>query len=71
MEHAQELESGEHTWLTIDVAHGGLGSNSCGPGPLDCYELKPVPASLSFTLKPVQLGADDLFRTARRLPTIL
>ncbi len=71
VEHAQELESGEHTWLTIDVAHGGLGSNSCGPGPLDCYELKPVPASLSFTLKPVQLGADDLFRTARRLPTIL
>ncbi len=67
-EHAHELErQPEITW-NIDYAQGGLGSNSCGPEPLEQYRLMPEPAVLEFVLRPAVHGADDLFQLARKLP---
>ena len=67
-EHAHELERQETITLNIDYAQGGLGSASCGPGPLEQYQLKPEPAVLEFVLRPAVNGADDLFMKARRVP---
>ena len=67
-EHTYELEQQETITLDIDYAQGGLGSNSCGPGPLEQYQLKPEPATLEFVMRPAVNGADDLFVVARRLP---
>jgi beta-galactosidase len=53
-------------WLNIDVAQGGLGSNSCGPEPLMPYRLQPVPARLVYQVQPYADGLYDPFELARR-----
>jgi hypothetical protein len=67
-EHTYELQRRESITLDIDYAQGGLGSNSCGPGPLEQYQLKPNPATLEFVMCPAVNGMDDLFAVALRLP---
>jgi hypothetical protein len=61
-------KSGHIVTLNIDAAQGGLGSNSCGPGPLEQYLLRPEPMTLEFAMRPAVHGADDLFAKARRIP---
>ncbi|MDW7658383.1 MAG: beta-galactosidase domain 4-containing protein, partial [Bacillota bacterium] len=64
-DHDHELEyDADHTWLTIDAAQNGLGSNSCGPEPLLQYRLLPRPAELSFCLRPYGDGLHDPFERA-------
>lgn len=67
-EHTWELERQEAVTVNIDFAQGGLGSASCGPGPLEPYQLKPEPAVLEFAMRPAVYGACDPFELARRLP---
>ncbi len=67
-EHTYELERQEAITLDIDYAQGGLGSASCGPGPLEQYQLKAEPAVLEFVIRPAVHGQDDLFGKARRVP---
>ncbi len=38
--HLNELKHCHKTIVNIDVMNTGLGSNSCGQGPLDCYKCK-------------------------------
>ncbi len=51
-EHTYELKERDETVLLLDHAHNGLGSNSCGPAPLEKYLLKPVETSFSVRLCP-------------------
>jgi hypothetical protein len=67
-EHTYELDRREVVTLDIDYAQGGLGSNSCGPGPLGPYQLKPEPAILEFMMRPTFDVAGDLFAAALALP---
>jgi beta-galactosidase/beta-glucuronidase len=67
-EHTYELEHQELITLDIDYRQGGLGSNSCGPEPLEKYRLMPEPAVLEFVMRPAVNGCDDLFGKARKLP---
>lgn len=67
-EHTNELENGESTFLCLDAAQGGLGSNSCGPEPLEEYRLMPIARSFSFCIKPFYWGRGDVFQEARRDP---
>ena len=67
-EHTYELERSEFVHLNIDLAQNGLGSASCGPGPLEQYILPVAPATLRFTMRPAVHGSDDLFAVARTLP---
>jgi beta-galactosidase len=61
---AQDLDSAYHTYdlngaeviLNLDCRQCGLGTGSCGPGPLDQYRIKPGRYSWSYTLQP--LGID-------------
>ncbi len=50
--HTHELTRLDEIVLTLDHAHNGLGSNSCGPGPLPQYTLQPAPISFAVRLSP-------------------
>lgn len=45
--HAPDLVPGDTTYVTLDLAQAGIGSNSCGPVLPTQYQLKTAPASLS------------------------
>ena len=50
--HTFELQRRDETILHLDHRQAGLGSNSCGPGPLEQYLIKPEDVEFSVRLKP-------------------
>ncbi|WP_372348112.1 hypothetical protein [Streptomyces sp. KL116D] len=48
-EHRGDLVPGDTVWVSLDHAHQGIGSQSCGPGVLPQYRLTPSPARFTFT----------------------
>ncbi|GAA1591569.1 glycoside hydrolase family 2 TIM barrel-domain containing protein [Kribbella sancticallisti] len=45
--HAPDLVATDTTYVTVDLAQAGIGSNSCGPALPDKYKLPTAPATLS------------------------
>lgn len=54
--HPYELISRPETILTIDAVHNGLGGGSCGPGPMEQYQLKAEPVSFGFSILPFEVN---------------
>jgi len=52
--HTYELPWSNSTALYIDIAQRGLGSQSCGPGPLDRYLLPPTETTFTVFLTPIK-----------------
>ncbi|MCL7424718.1 glycoside hydrolase family 2 TIM barrel-domain containing protein [Streptomyces sp. YS415] len=50
--HLTDLTPGEGVWVNLDHAQHGLGSQSCGPGPLPRYVLRARPAEFTFVFSP-------------------
>ncbi|WP_153812778.1 glycoside hydrolase family 2 TIM barrel-domain containing protein [Streptomyces sp. SUK 48] len=50
--HRTGLAPGDTVWVTLDHAQHGIGSQSCGPGPLPRYRLRAEPAEFSFVFSP-------------------
>ncbi|MFI7277401.1 glycoside hydrolase family 2 TIM barrel-domain containing protein [Streptomyces sp. NPDC049879] len=46
--HTTDLVPGDTVWVNLDHAQHGLGSQSCGPGPLPRHRLEVAPAAFSF-----------------------
>ncbi|MGW1169735.1 glycoside hydrolase family 2 TIM barrel-domain containing protein [Streptomyces sp. NPDC002550] len=46
--HRTDLTPGDAVWVNLDHGQHGIGSQSCGPGPLPPYRLRAVPAEFSF-----------------------
>ncbi|MFI6931062.1 glycoside hydrolase family 2 TIM barrel-domain containing protein [Streptomyces sp. NPDC050287] len=46
--HLTDLTPGETVWVNLDHGQHGIGSQSCGPGPLPRYHLRVEPAEFSF-----------------------
>ncbi|AZQ38320.1 DUF4981 domain-containing protein [Streptomyces cyaneochromogenes] len=46
--HLTDLTPGDTLWINLDHGQHGIGSQSCGPGPLPQYFLKAEPAEFSF-----------------------
>lgn len=46
--HRTDLVPGNTVWVNLDHRQHGIGSQSCGPGPLPRYYLWPEPAEFSF-----------------------
>ncbi|MGJ5752549.1 beta-galactosidase [Streptomyces puniciscabiei] len=46
--HRTDLAPGETVWVNLDHGQHGIGSQSCGPGPLPPYHLRAEPAEFSF-----------------------
>ncbi len=51
--HTHELVPCGDTILNLDFLQAGLGSNSCGPGPLPKYLIQPVPYTFTVHLHPL------------------
>ncbi|MYQ98386.1 glycoside hydrolase family 2 TIM barrel-domain containing protein, partial [Streptomyces sp. SID6139] len=50
--HRTDLVPGDTIWVNLDHAQHGIGSQSCGPGPLPHYQLHAEPAEFAFVLAP-------------------
>ncbi|MFD8999910.1 glycoside hydrolase family 2 TIM barrel-domain containing protein [Streptomyces sp. NPDC059582] len=46
--HLTDLTSGDTVWVNLDHGQHGIGSQSCGPGPLPQYFLRAEPTEFSF-----------------------
>ncbi|MFI1356542.1 glycoside hydrolase family 2 TIM barrel-domain containing protein [Streptomyces sp. NPDC020898] len=46
--HLTDLRAGDTVWVNLDHGLHGIGSQSCGPGPLPQYFLKAEPTEFSF-----------------------
>lgn len=68
-EYSIHLPPSSATVFTVDVATLGVGSNSCGPRPLDQYILWSDPAAFSYVLRLVQAGHPD-WENMGRLPVL-
>ena len=68
-EHTNELYEDDVTVLSLDWRMGGIGSNSCGPLPLEkyCLSLK-EPASFTVVMRPYNRQCGELINFARVLP---
>jgi hypothetical protein len=55
--HTFELQRRNQTIVNLDYKVGGLGSNSCGPGPLTQYQLPPVETTFAMRLVPFSCAA--------------
>ncbi|MER7969548.1 glycoside hydrolase family 2 TIM barrel-domain containing protein [Streptomyces sp. NPDC096080] len=51
--HLTDLVPGDTVWVNLDHGQHGIGSQSCGPGPLPHYRLDAERAEFSFVLTPV------------------
>jgi hypothetical protein len=55
--HTFELERRDETIFNLDILQSGLGSNSCGPGPLPQYLISPQEMTFSVRLRPFNTEA--------------
>ncbi|KUN21943.1 beta-galactosidase [Streptomyces antibioticus] len=46
--HLTDLKAGDTVWVNLDHGQNGVGSQSCGPGPLPQHLLTAAPAEFSF-----------------------
>ena len=69
--HRDELVAEPRTWLHLDHRQQGLGSASCGPGPLERYVLKSTPFHFAFALWPLSSLATDPGPAAAELAQVL
>jgi len=51
-QHPVDLVPSDRVWLTVDLAHRGVGTASCGPDVLPQHELHVAPARLRLALTP-------------------
>ncbi|CCK26558.1 Beta-galactosidase [Streptomyces davaonensis JCM 4913] len=52
--HLTDLTPGDRVWVNLDHGQHGIGSQSCGPGPLPQYFLRAEPAEFSFVFSEVR-----------------
>jgi beta-galactosidase len=51
--HRTDLTPGDTVWVNLDHGQHGIGSQSCGPGPLPRYFLRAEPAEFSFVFSEI------------------
>ena len=64
--HTYELKPRPEITLNLDHEFNGLGSNSCGPGPLEKYWLRAESHYFSLRLKPFSRNSGSFFLAARQ-----
>jgi beta-galactosidase/beta-glucuronidase len=65
--HRDELVAEPRLWLHLDHRQQGLGSASCGPGPLPQYVLRPAPFRFSLAAWPLAQAPADPGTVAKGL----
>ena len=56
--HLYQLQKRDYITLNLDYQVNGIGSNSCGPGPLPEYQLKPITFEYEVSFIPFQGGQE-------------
>ncbi len=69
-QHHYELVPREETIVRLNYRHGGLGSNSCGPDPMEKYRLKAEHAEISFVIRPFARSEQDEMSLSKTLPEV-
>ncbi len=69
--HTYDLKRRDETIVHLDIAHNGLGSQSCGPAPLDGYLLQPAPTTFTVRLTPLAADAAGAMWQSKRGPEIV
>lgn len=69
--HTFELQRRDETILHLDHRQAGLGSNSCGPGPLEQYLIEPEEVEFSVRLKPFTWDAVSPMTVWKMMPAPL
>ncbi len=64
--HTIDLVREDIVTLNLDIAQDGIGTRSCGPGPLEQYQLKVGPQAIKFRFRPIRLDAQSPMMEARR-----
>lgn len=64
--HTIDLVREDFVTVSLDIAQNGIGTESCGPGPLDSYKVKLVPFAIKFRFRPIRLDAQNPMMEARR-----
>ena len=65
--HDYELVPDKRTFVSVDYMQSGCGSNSCGPGLAEKYQLREKEFEFSFALKPVFANDTDFFAEGRKI----
>lgn len=65
--HVCDLIRRDEITLNLDYRHCGLGSGSCGPGPLPQYLLTPAEFSFNIRLKPFSLAQSSAMNLSRQV----
>ncbi len=65
--HTCDLVERDFITLNLDYRHNGLGSNSCGPGPLEKYQLHPDAFRFALRLKPFSVSASSPITLSKQL----
>ncbi|MGC5567177.1 glycoside hydrolase family 2 TIM barrel-domain containing protein [Streptomyces sp. FR-108] len=52
-DHLTDLTPGDTVWVNLDHGQQGIGSQSCGPGPLPQYQLRARPTEFSFVFSKI------------------
>ncbi len=63
--HTYELVRRSETILNLDCGQAPLGSESCGPGPLEKYLLRPEPIRFSVRLRPFSEKTESAMKLSR------
>ena len=67
--HTPEIEGSDTTVVSLDWRQGGIGSNSCGPEPMEKYKLYlKEKKTLAFVMRPFRMQDEKLTMMMRILP---
>lgn len=69
VKHDYELVPEKRTYVTVDYKVSGCGSNSCGPGLAEKYQLKEREFDFTFTVKPIRTALNKPFELCAALRT--
>jgi len=69
--HTSDLARREFISVNLDWKHHGIGTASCGPGPLPQYELHPDPFRFTFRLAPWSMDDIAPWTLARHRPEVV
>ena len=65
-EHTYDLPQRDNIYLCLDWKHNGIGTASCGPGPLEQYQLYPEEFAFTIRLMPYAEDAESRYLRAGR-----
>ncbi|MEI6084283.1 MAG: glycoside hydrolase family 2 TIM barrel-domain containing protein [Verrucomicrobiota bacterium] len=54
--HTTDLVKHDFITVSLDHGHNGIGSGSCGPGPIERYQLKPAEFRFAVEMRPLTTG---------------